>query len=197
MRENATEKIEAAPKKTVPPPNSSATPRPKPKAKVKAASIRAPEAKSQTKRPPSSASVPADPEPPRDALSVPQARALAALLKGSNVEAAARAAGVSRATVHRWLKQEDFSAVFRTERVAIVDRAASVILTNSSDAALVIVEIMSDKKQPSSLRLRAALAIQDAAIRWREIDELAPEIERIKAILGLRDAPKTSQALEF
>jgi hypothetical protein len=196
MTENATEKIEA-PKKTVPPPKSSAMPRPKPKAKVKAASIRAPEAKSQAKRPESSASVPVAQEQPRDALSVPQARALAALLKGATVEAAARAADVSRATVHRWLKQPDFSAVFRTERVAIVDRAASVILTNASDAARVMVDVMNDKKQPASVRLRAALAIQDAAIRWREIDELAPEIERIKAILGLRDAPQTSQALEF
>lgn len=195
MTQNATEKIEA-PKKTVPPPKSSATPRPKPKAKSKATPLRSPE-ESQAKRAKSSASVPADPEQPRDALSVPQARALAALLRGATVEAAARAADVSRATVHRWLKQPDFSAVFRTERVAIVDRAASVILTNASDAARVMVDVMNDKKQPASVRLRAALAIQDAAIRWREIDELAPEIERIKAILGLRDVPQTSQALEF
>jgi hypothetical protein len=47
-------------------------------------------------------------EEPGDGLSPTQETGLAALLTGATVTAAADAAGVDRATVHRWLK-DDFT----------------------------------------------------------------------------------------
>lgn len=138
------------------------------------------------------------PKDPRDALTVPQTRAIAELLRGSNVDEAARAAKVSRATVFRWLKSPDFQTVFRAERIHVLERASTVIQSHAADAANVIVSVMNNPAQPAaSIRLRAALEIHNLALAWRETEDMALEIERIKAVLGLRDAPQTSQAMEL
>jgi hypothetical protein len=139
-----------------------------------------------------------EPEQAPDALTVQQLLALAALLKGTNVSNAAKAASTSRETLHRWLKQPHFAAVFRVERAQIVEQAASVIQTNASEAARVMVAVMKDKSQPASVRLRAALAVSDAAIRWREVDSLAADVAELRKALGLRDSLEpASNKLEF
>ena len=49
-------------------------------------------------------------------LSASQERALAALLTGESVTAAAKTAKVSRQTVHRWMRAPDFQAAFNAAR---------------------------------------------------------------------------------
>jgi len=69
-----------------------------------------------------------------------QEAALAALLGGQTITAAAAVAGVARSTVHRWLREDDsFAAAYNARRAELRD-AAHARLLGLTDKALLALE---------------------------------------------------------
>jgi hypothetical protein len=97
-------------------------------------------------------------EAPRPA----QVRAIGAPLGGSTVTDAAKSAGVSRATVHRWLSEDpDFMAAYNMAR----REATEALRQRLRGMGLEAVEgaLLTDRDTPPTVRLRAAMEVLEVA----------------------------------
>lgn len=115
-----------------------------------------------------------------------QVKVLASLLAGRSVEAAAKEAGVNPATVHRWLNDPAFQAAQRDGRRLLAQQGLSLIQVATRTAVATVVELMSDKTKPPSVRLRAAQIIIESTVKWIELDDLAT---RLAALEGKHAKP--------
>ncbi len=112
-------------------------------------------------------------------LSSKQSRTLLLLLSGNTIEQAAEHAGVNPATIHRWLKDETFVAVYRDASSRALEQAIVTIQAAAQEAARVLLETMQDAEAPASVRLRAAQLVLDACLKWREA-ELLQRVEQLE-----------------
>lgn len=115
-----------------------------------------------------------------DNLTPKQVTALTALLAGRTVEAAALAAKVNPATVHRWLAQPDFQAAHRAARRELAQQGLALVQTLVCAAVGTVADILGDRTQPPSIRLRAAQIVLETTVRWIETDDLARRLEELE-----------------
>lgn len=110
-----------------------------------------------------------------------QVKVLTALLAGRSVEASAKEAGVNPATVHRWLNDPAFQAAQRDGRRVLAQQALAALQSVTRTAVAVVVELMTDKGKPASVRLRAAQIIIEGTVKWIELDDLAARLAALEA----------------
>lgn len=111
-------------------------------------------------------------------LSGKQRKALEALLQTGEVSHAATAAGVSRDTVYRWMKQPLFAAAVREAEVRALDEVSRVLIRLSRAAVGTLAGAMADREAPLGARVRAA----DITLnRLLQVRELATIEERLAA----------------
>lgn len=95
--------------------------------------------------------------PATTTLSVSQHQALASLLTGSTVTAAAEAAGVDRTTVNRWRTSDPaFVAMLNSLRVEMAESVRSGLRLLAGDALRAMREILTDPKTPACVRAKVA-----------------------------------------
>jgi transposase-like protein len=107
--------------------------------------------------------------------------AIAALLSHRNVEAAARAVGISSNTLLRWTKEPEFDAAYREARRTASRQSIARLQDASGAAVTTVLKIMLDSNVSAGTRLRAAeivLAHTAKAIEIEDIDERVAELER-------------------
>lgn len=100
-----------------------------------------------------------------------QTAVLLGLLSGHPVTSAARAGGVSRTTVYKWLNEDPaFVAEYRRcrEELRVAGRAAVLSLT--SQAVRTLRELLRPRVPPA-IRLRAAQVVLSAALGGGGVDE--------------------------
>jgi AcrR family transcriptional regulator len=128
-------------------------------------------------------------------LSAKQITAVAALLAGKSVEQAAQAADVDPATVHRWFKASDaFNAALSEGRRAALHTAITTLSYVSRTAAGVVLEVMSNKKTPPAVRLRAALGVLDLLTTWAQHQDVDERLARLERRADDDDVPGTTPA---
>ena len=108
-------------------------------------------------------------------------QALAALLSHRNVEESAKAAGISSATLKRWLQLPEFKAAYLAARREVVLQTNARMQQNSGAAVAVLLKIMVDPGSPMSVRARAAQCILERAGKSLEQDDLEVRIARLEA----------------
>jgi len=112
-------------------------------------------------------------------LSGKQRKALEALLHTGEVSHAATAAGVSRDTVYRWMKQPLFAAAVREAEARALDEVSRVLIRLSRSAVGTLAGAMADREAPLGARVRAA----DITLnRLLQVRELATIEERLAAL---------------
>lgn len=112
-----------------------------------------------------------------------QSLAISALLTTGDVSRAAEAAGVTRKTVHKWLKLPAFSAALEdAERNAFSDatRRLSGLLGRSLDE---LEKLLLKGDLTVSERIRVVQTIIDAAPRWRKNNSLDDRMRRLEEML--------------
>ena len=82
--------------------------------------------------------------------------AIAALLTQRNIEEAARAAGIGKQTLLRWLKLPEFQTAYREARRAAMSQANARLQQAASAAVSTLLKIMVDASAPAAVRVRAA-----------------------------------------
>ena len=113
--------------------------------------------------------------------------AVLALLTTRNLEEAAKAAGVTPRTLHRWQKEPGFSAAYRAAKRAAYDQAIARLHHFSSAAVSTLGKVMLDQDTPPATKVRAADSILAHT-------EKALEIEDIEArLLALEQATEETQ----
>jgi len=107
---------------------------------------------------------------------------IAALLTETTHAAAAVKAGVSEATVQRWLKDASFQAAYRTARRAVVASAVGRLQQVTVEAVETLQRNLTCGNP--AVEVRAAVAVLQQALNATELADLAAEIEAVKAKLN-------------
>ena|SRR5579862_484519 len=107
--------------------------------------------------------------------------AVAAMLTQRNVEEAARAVGISTATLMRWQKLPEFQQAYREARRAVHGQSIARLQQATSAAVSTLLKVMVDASTPASTRVRAAdsvLSHSAKAIEIEDIEVRVAELER-------------------
>lgn len=115
-------------------------------------------------------------------LTAKQHIALAALLGGATIEAAAQAAGVNAATVHRWLNLREFQNAQDEGRRHLAQLGLAQLQGLTATAVETVRSILDDRALPPAVRLRAAELVINSATKYLELVDLE---QRISAIEGM------------
>lgn len=108
-----------------------------------------------------------------------------ALAHGASAEAAAKAAGISRATVYRRLKEPAFRKQVDDARAEIVARAVAKLSSASTEAADALRRLL--YSDMDFARLAAARAILELGAKLREQHDLLSRIEALEEQLTKGD----------
>jgi hypothetical protein len=109
-----------------------------------------------------------------------QIKAIEVLLREPGVEAAARAAGVHRMTLFRWLNNPTFSQVYRDARARLLEQTLTVLQSFSVDAVTVLVTVMNNTDAADQTRVTAAGKILEFAIKAREHLEFEDRLRQLE-----------------
>lgn len=106
--------------------------------------------------------------------------AIAALLTQRNIEEAARAAGIGKQTLIRWLKLPEFQTAYREARRAAVSQSNARLQQASSAAVSTLLKIMVDASAPASARVRAADRILERAKQGIENEDIEVRVAALE-----------------
>jgi hypothetical protein len=110
--------------------------------------------------------------------------AVAALLTHRNQEEAARAVGISLATLVRWQKDPAFDAAYREARRMAFRQSVARLQQASSAAVTTLLKIMVDPTAPHSTRVRAADSVLDHSAKAIEIEDIEARVAELERIAG-------------
>jgi hypothetical protein len=122
------------------------------------------------------------------ALSPKQRKAVEALLTTGEVAAAAQAAGVSRATLHRWLADPTFVQAVRDAEARALDDLSRLLVRLGRTAVATLAKAMSDPTTPWATRVRAADASLGRLLQLRELATLEARVVELERLTGLEEA---------
>jgi hypothetical protein len=114
-------------------------------------------------------------------LSPKQHKTIAALVSSPTVEAAALAAGVGERTVRRWLSDPAFRMALGVAESDVIDGAVRAMLADLDANRAVMREIRDDYDYGPAVRLRAAVALSDDLLRWRELRNVEARLVALEA----------------
>ncbi|HUB24477.1 MAG TPA: hypothetical protein VL992_03530 [Tepidisphaeraceae bacterium] len=134
---------------------------------------------------------------PGEHLPTEQREAMEALLKGCSISAAAQASGVTRQTVHNWLKKNPaFQAVYNQWQAEVKESCRNRLLMLSDKAASTLERALEEGDARSALQLLKAIGLMspvadkptdEADVRKdAEIEALEKKAEREIAEVRLR-----------
>ncbi len=121
-------------------------------------------------------------------------QAIAALLSHGSIEAAASAVGINANTLLRWMKEPEFDAALREARRIALSRAIGRMQDASGAAAATVLKIMLDPKVPAGIRLRAAEAVLEQAIKATEMEDLEDRVAELERTAGSAKASRKGSA---
>ncbi|GHV55707.1 hypothetical protein FACS1894216_18670 [Synergistales bacterium] len=105
-----------------------------------------------------------------------------ALLSSGTIENAARIAGISTATAHRWYGREEFQIEFKRMQGEIVESGLCTLRGSMTEAVDVLRDVMNNENNPAAARVAAARYIID------RIDGTPKAATEIKVDVGLTPA---------
>jgi hypothetical protein len=123
-----------------------------------------------------------------------QEAVIAALLTEPTHAAAAAQAGVSEATLHRWLHLPQFQSAYRQARRAVVEVAIGHLQQVTVEAVEALQRNISCGHPPSEIR--AALGILHHAVQGIELVDLAEQVEELsRAVHGVGEGQEHANAI--
>jgi hypothetical protein len=122
-----------------------------------------------------------------DGLSSKQRKAVEALLATGEVSAAAREVGVSRHTIHRWLKEPAFLVAVRQAEAAALDELSRLLVRLGRTAVATVAKAMGDPATPAATRVRAADVALGRLLQLRELAQLEARVQALEQAAGVED----------
>ncbi len=104
---------------------------------------------------------------------------LTLLAQGETQSEAARQAGYSRRTVHRWLTDPKFRDAVRHARDAMTESATGRLSATLDTAAKTLSDLLGNESP--AIRLAAVRIAFDASIRFREVAEFQDRLQRLES----------------
>jgi hypothetical protein len=113
-------------------------------------------------------------------LSRRQEKALAALLTHGTVRAAAEAAGLSDATLFRYLADAHFKREYRARRAEAVECAVGALQTACVGAVSTLIQAMKGPTVQTATKVTAAKITLDFSLRGVELQDLQERVEDLE-----------------
>ena len=110
-----------------------------------------------------------------------QELAIQGLLLQPTIELAAEYSGVSKATLYRFLAQEDFQRLYKDAKQKLLETAVNKLGTACAGAVDVLVAIAHDLASPQSSRVAAARSILQLAISAGAIAQLEERLALLES----------------
>jgi hypothetical protein len=107
-------------------------------------------------------------------------KAIAALLDQPTITKAAIAAGISHATMHRWLLDPNFHRAYMHARWKAVQQSIAQVQSFTSEAASVLRSIMNNTDLPAYARVSAANSVFRNGFRGIEIEDHGEQLDQIQ-----------------
>jgi phage terminase small subunit len=117
-------------------------------------------------------------------LSPRQQRAVVALLSTGEVKAAAAEAGITRETLHRWLRDPVFLAAVREAEAEALDELSRLLVRLGRTAVGTIARAMSDPATPAATKVRAADVALSRLLQLRELAQLEARVQALEQAVG-------------
>ncbi len=115
---------------------------------------------------------------------------ISALLTLPTIGAAAKSAHISEATARRWMALPQVQAAYRDARRLVIEQAFASIQAVTDEAVGTLRACLASS-MPPAVRVRAAIALLDTAIRAVEMADLAQRIEHLEEALAIAsDQPR-------
>ena len=108
---------------------------------------------------------------------VSRERAIAILVAEPNVKAAAAIMNVTEQTLHRWLKDPDFTLRLAEAQKSVTRRVIRSVISRAERAVETLDTIMSSSETPAASRVSAARCVLEFTMRAIEIDEILNRLE--------------------
>ncbi len=105
-------------------------------------------------------------------LTPQQERAITTLLTSPTLEAAAKKARVSTATLRRWRQEPHFATAYREARLALLEASTTALRSAAADAVATLTEIMRSQDARPADRVRSAHIVLESAYKSVHVDEL-------------------------
>src|SRR5215204_779002 len=118
---------------------------------------------------------------PAEELSPQQEGAITALLSEPGLTIAAKAAGVGKATLWRWMQQPAFREAYRRARREAVEQARARLQQASGEAVEVLRDVMNDQDTPHASRVSAARTVLDMAMQATNEEEIEKRLAALEA----------------
>ena len=118
-------------------------------------------------------------------------KVLTALLHHGAVRAAAKDAGVSEATVFRYLQDAEFQRRYRAARADVVDAAIALMQRLCSNAVSTLGTVMQDTEAPASARVSAAKTILEQSMSAVELMDLQERVEMLEKMLPATEGKRS------
>jgi len=103
---------------------------------------------------------------------------LIAMLDTGIISEAAKRAHITEATAHKWLNN-GLDKVLKEMRAELIDEALNKLQLACTFAVDTLLEILSNKENPLSIRLKASTFVLDATFKIREQEQI---IDRLDAL---------------
>ena len=113
-------------------------------------------------------------------------RAISALLQAESLREAAKGAGISETTLHRWLKDEAFQTAYRAAKREVVNHAICRLQRSSGQAVETLEGVMKDEDNPATSRVSAAKIILEMALKGVEVEDLEKRIVNLEKLMKER-----------
>ncbi len=110
-----------------------------------------------------------------------QRKAVTALLTEPDTTAAAKAAGVSRDTLYRWLAEPAFQAALRDAEANAIAAVSRALVRLAERAAATLDGAMTDPAAASSTKVRAADIVLARLLQVRELVALETRVAELEA----------------
>jgi len=104
-------------------------------------------------------------------------KAVQALITSDTIQEAADTCGIGRATMYRFMQQEDFNQELQRAKRLIVNRAILRLQQSCRYAAQALAEICRDKEAPPSARVSAAKEILNSSLKAIEIEGIEDRLK--------------------
>jgi transposase-like protein len=114
---------------------------------------------------------------------------IGALLTQRNIEEAARAGGIGKQTLLRWLKKPEVQAAYLEARRAVFCQSNARLQQASSAAVATLCKIMVDPSAPASARVRAADRILEHGKQGLETEDIEVRLAALEQAAELPQPP--------
>ena len=122
--------------------------------------------------------------------------AITALLTQRSIEEAARAVGIGKQTLIRWLKMPEFQAAYLEARRTVYSQSNARLQQASSAAVATLCKIMVDASAPAAARVRAADCILEHGKQGLETEDIEIRLAALEQAAETKQPPESYQLKE-